>query len=103
MAGRRDTAVLGLLATALAYLTMQTIARSVSPLLASLGLLAVPVVGLVASSIVLREPLGPVDLAGIAVCLAGIALVTTARLPVPLEADSERPGMAIPTAEGAPR
>ena len=69
----------GLLATAFAYWAMQTIARSVPPLVATLGLLLVPVVGLVASTVALGEPLGPIDLAGIATCLAGIALVTTAR------------------------
>ncbi len=76
-----DVAVIlysGPLATALAFWLSQSISRSLSPLAATMGFLAVPVVGLISSSILLGEPLTLLDLIGFATTLAGIVVVSLA-------------------------
>ena len=67
----------GPLATALAFWLSQSISRSLSPLATTMGFLAVPVVGLAASSVMLGEPLTLVDLAGAATTFLGIVLVSS--------------------------
>jgi drug/metabolite transporter (DMT)-like permease len=71
----------GILATALAFWLSQSISRALSPLAATMGFLAVPVVGLVSSFLLVGEPLGPLDAAGIALTFAGILVVSTRRAP----------------------
>jgi drug/metabolite transporter (DMT)-like permease len=68
----------GLLATGLAFLLSQSISRSLSPLAATMGFLAVPVVGLVSSWIILGEPLTLLDAAGAVTTFAGILIVSLA-------------------------
>lgn len=63
----------GPLATAFANWASQSITRSLGPLASAMGFLATPVVGLAAGALVLQEPLGPIDLAGFGLVLAGIA------------------------------
>jgi drug/metabolite transporter (DMT)-like permease len=71
----------GPLATALAFWLSQSISRSLSPLSATMGFLAVPVVGLVSSSIILGEPLTVLDLIGAAITFLGIVVVSLATAP----------------------
>jgi drug/metabolite transporter (DMT)-like permease len=66
----------GPLATALAYWLSQSISRSLSPLATTMGFLAVPVVGLAASSVMLGEPLTLLDFIGAAITFFGIVLVS---------------------------
>ncbi len=66
----------GPLATAFAFWASQAITRSLGAQVAATGFLAAPVVGLAAGSIVLHEPLGPIDLLGIALVLTGVALTS---------------------------
>jgi drug/metabolite transporter (DMT)-like permease len=66
----------GPLATALAFWLSQSISRSLSPLATTMGFLAVPVVGLAASSVMLGEPLTVLDLAGALTTFLGIVLVS---------------------------
>jgi len=66
----------GPLATALAFWLSQSISRSLSPLATTMGFLAVPVVGLAASSVMLGEPLTVLDLAGALTTFVGIVLVS---------------------------
>jgi drug/metabolite transporter (DMT)-like permease len=66
----------GPLATALAFWLSQSISRSLSPLATTMGFLAVPVVGLAASSVMLGEPLTALDLAGALTTFLGIVLVS---------------------------
>jgi len=68
----------GLLATAVAYWLSQSIQRSLTPLSTSMGFLAVPVVGLISSSLLLAEPLTALDVAGFAATFAGILIVSLA-------------------------
>jgi drug/metabolite transporter (DMT)-like permease len=68
----------GPLATALAFWLSQSISRSLSPLATTMGFLAVPVVGLAASSVMLGEPLTVLDLAGATITFFGIVLVSAA-------------------------
>jgi drug/metabolite transporter (DMT)-like permease len=63
----------GPLATAFAYWASQSITRSLGPLSSAMGFLATPVIGLVAGALILGESLGPVDLAGFGLVIAGIA------------------------------
>ncbi len=65
----------GPLATAFAYWASQAVARVLDPTLTTMGMLATPVVGLVASSILLGERVSAMDLVGFAVTIAGIAIV----------------------------
>ncbi len=66
----------GVLATAVAFWLSQSISRSLSPLGATMGFLAVPVVGVISSSLLLAEPLTLLDLVGALVTFAGIAIVS---------------------------
>ena len=66
----------GPLATALAFWLSQSISRSLSPLATTMGFLAVPVVGLAASSVMLGEPLTLLDFVGAAITFFGIVLVS---------------------------
>ena len=66
----------GPLATALAFWLSQSISRSLSPLATTMGFLAVPVVGLAASSVMLGEPLTVLDLIGALTTFVGIVLVS---------------------------
>jgi drug/metabolite transporter (DMT)-like permease len=63
----------GPVATAFAYWASQSVTRSLGPLASTTGFLAVPVVGLLAGSVLLGESLGPVDAAGFALVLGGVA------------------------------
>jgi drug/metabolite transporter (DMT)-like permease len=63
----------GPLATAFANWASQSITRSLGPLTSAMGFLATPVVGLIAGALILGESLGPIDIAGFALVLAGIA------------------------------
>ena len=63
----------GPVATAFAYWASQSVTRTLGPLASTTGFLAVPVVGLLAGSIVLGEALTPVDLAGFGLVLVGVA------------------------------
>jgi drug/metabolite transporter (DMT)-like permease len=77
----------GPLATALAFWLSQSISRSLSPLATTMGFLAVPVVGLAASSVMLGEPLTALDLVGASITFLGIVLVSvssTRAEPVPI-------------------
>lgn len=62
----------GPLATAFANWASQSITRSLGPLASAMGFLATPVVGLVSGAIFLGEKLGPIDLLGFGMVLAGI-------------------------------
>jgi drug/metabolite transporter (DMT)-like permease len=66
----------GPLASAFAYWASQSITRSLGPIASGMGFLATPVVGLVAGAIVLGEAIGPLDLAGFGLVVAGIAAAT---------------------------
>lgn len=66
----------GPLASAFAYWANQSITRSLGPLASSTGMLAVPVVGLVTGSLALGERITPLDVAGFAAVLAGVALAS---------------------------
>ncbi len=76
----------GPLATAFANWASQSITRSLGPLTSAMGFLAIPVVGLIAGAVFLQESLGPMDIAGFALVLGGIAatsLVPPPAAPVP--------------------
>jgi drug/metabolite transporter (DMT)-like permease len=75
----------GPLATAFANWASQSITRSLGPLASAMGFLATPVVGLIAGAVFLQEPLGPIDLAGFAMVIGGIAI--TSLIPPPRPAD----------------
>lgn len=62
----------GPLATAFANWTSQSITRSLGPVTAGVALLATPVVGLASGSILLHEPLSPLDLAAFTLVLLGV-------------------------------
>ena len=66
----------GPLATALAFWLSQSISRSLTPLAATMGFLAVPVVGLASSWVMLGEPLTLLDLVGATVTLLGIVAIS---------------------------
>lgn len=66
----------GPLASAFAYWASQSITRSLGPISSGMGFLATPVVGLVSGAIVLGESIGPLDLAGFGLVVAGIAAAT---------------------------
>jgi drug/metabolite transporter (DMT)-like permease len=96
----------GPLATALAFWLSQSISRSLSPLATTMGFLAVPVVGLVASTIMLGEPLTVLDLIGAATTFAGIVFVSVStnaggRATVPGVGSADGAG-AEPAADGDP-
>lgn len=64
----------GPLATAFGFWASQVIARTLGPMAATMGYLAVPVVGLVSGAILLGEPATPVDIVGFALTLGGVAV-----------------------------
>ena len=66
----------GLLATGFGYWASQSITRSMTPIETTVGFLAIPVVGLMAGTILLGEPTGLVDLAGFAITILAIAMVS---------------------------
>jgi drug/metabolite transporter (DMT)-like permease len=69
----------GPLATAFATWAYQSITRSLGAQASATGFLAVPVVGLASGAVLLGEPLGPLDVAGIAFILGGVAMTTLPR------------------------
>lgn len=68
----------GPLATAFAYWASQSVSRALSPTTTTMGMLATPVVGLVASAVLVGERVGALDLIGFGVTIAGIAVVSIA-------------------------
>lgn len=66
----------GPLATAFATWASQAITRSLGAQASATGFLAVPVVGLASGALILGESLGPVDVVGFALVLAGVAATT---------------------------
>ena len=81
----------GPVATALAFWLSQSVSRSLTPLAATMGFLAVPVVGLTSSWLMLGEPLTLVDLAGAATTLLGIVAISVSTGPA---ADGSVPNAA---------
>jgi drug/metabolite transporter (DMT)-like permease len=92
----------GVISTAFGNWASQSATRALGPMAASLGFLLAPVVGLVSGALVLGESLGPIDLVGFGLVLAGVAVASlTAPPPGPEsgtadeaadEAAAERPG-----------
>jgi drug/metabolite transporter (DMT)-like permease len=66
----------GPLATGFGYWASQSISRSLTPIETTVGFLAVPVVGLLAGTLVLGEPMGLIDFAGFALTILAIAFVS---------------------------
>jgi len=85
----------GPLATAFAYWASHAITRSLGPISSAMGFLAVPVVGLVSGALVLSEAVGPADLAGFGLVLAGIAAATL----LPARASGAASGRAGPAVD----
>jgi drug/metabolite transporter (DMT)-like permease len=90
----------GPLATALAFWLSQSISRSLSPLGTTMGFLAVPVVGLISSSVLLGEPLTLIDLAGFATTFAGIVFVSLAPEREAMRSMEPETALAAETARG---
>jgi drug/metabolite transporter (DMT)-like permease len=59
---------------ALPYWAMQTVNRSLPAITTALGLLAVPIVGVICSSIALGEPLTVALLSATALIISGVAI-----------------------------
>ena len=72
---------LALLSTSVAYLLYFSLIASVGPTGAASVTLLVPVFGLLWGALLLREPLHPGTLVGLAIVLASVALITGLRLP----------------------
>ncbi len=66
----------GALATVFAVWATQSITRSLGSQASATGFLAVPVVGLVSGWLLLGEALGPLDLLGFGLVLAGVAVTS---------------------------
>lgn len=66
----------GLLGSAFAYWASQSIQRTLAPLASALCFLAVPMVGIVAGSVILGEEVGAVDFAGFAATFVGIGILS---------------------------
>ena len=64
----------GTVAVALPYWAMQTVNRDLPAITTALALLAVPIVGVVCSSIGLGEPIGPTLIAAMVLIISGIAI-----------------------------
>jgi drug/metabolite transporter (DMT)-like permease len=64
------------LATAFGFWASVAVTRSLGAQASATGFLAVPVVGLAAGSVLLGESLGPADVAGFALVLAGVAVTS---------------------------
>jgi drug/metabolite transporter (DMT)-like permease len=77
----------GPLATAVAYWLSQSISRSLSPFAATMGFLAVPVVGLASSAIMLGEPITLLDFVGAAATFLGIVVISVAPRSTDVESD----------------
>ena len=86
----------GPLATAFANWANQSATRSLGPMAASIGFLLAPVVGLISGALVLHESLGPIDILGFGLVLAGIAAATL--VPAPRSDDADAAGPAPTTA-----
>jgi drug/metabolite transporter (DMT)-like permease len=68
----------GALATAFAFWASQSVVRAIGPTTTSIGYLAVPVVGILGGVVFLGESVSPLDLVGLLVTTAGIAVVLRA-------------------------
>jgi drug/metabolite transporter (DMT)-like permease len=77
----------GPLATAVAYWLSQSISRSLSPFAATMGFLAVPVVGLASSAVMLGEPITLLDFVGAAATFLGIVVISAAPRSADVEPD----------------
>lgn len=66
----------GPLATAFAFWASQSIQRALAPMATAVGLLAVPVVGIVAGAVILAEGISLGDVAGFAITLVGIGALS---------------------------
>lgn len=66
----------GVFATGVAFWMVQRVSMSLQPIAGSVGFLGVPVVGLLASSVILAEPLSIVDVAGVCLTFAGVVVVS---------------------------
>jgi drug/metabolite transporter (DMT)-like permease len=86
----------GPLATAFAFWASQMIVRSLGPLTTGIGYLGAPVVGVIAGIVVLGEVITMLDLAGVLVTAAGIAVVLVAQRP----RSGAGPGDAEKTSDG---
>jgi drug/metabolite transporter (DMT)-like permease len=64
----------GAVGIAVPYWAMQTVNRSLPAITTALGLLAVPIVGVISSSIALGEPLTVALLAATALIIGGVAI-----------------------------
>ena len=84
----------GPLATALGFWASQAITRSLGAQASGTGFLATPVVGLASGALLLNESLGPADVVGFILILAGIGVTTL--LP------SRRPGAAVLSTPAGP-
>jgi drug/metabolite transporter (DMT)-like permease len=71
----------GVLATAFATWAAQSITRSLGAQASATGYLAIPVVGLLSGALVLGEQLGPLDVAGFALVLGGVAAASLMAAP----------------------
>jgi drug/metabolite transporter (DMT)-like permease len=71
----------GVLATAFATWAAQSITRSLGAQASATGYLAIPVVGLVSGALILGEQLGPLDVAGFALVLGGVAAASLVSAP----------------------
>lgn len=65
----------GVLATAFAYWASQVVSGALPPTVTTVGMLATPVAGLLASSVLVQERVTPADLVGFAVTAIGIGIV----------------------------
>lgn len=72
----------GVIATAFGYFAQQTAVRTLGPLQTGVGSLSVPVVGVAAGAILLGEAVTPAEVAGLAVTMAGVAVVALGSRPV---------------------
>ena len=75
--------VLAVFSTAVAYLIFFRLIHEVSPTRTATVAYLVPLFGTAWGAIALREPVGPSTLVGLGVILAGVALATRTRLPLP--------------------
>jgi len=95
----------GPLATAFAFWASQSITRALGPIASAMGFLATPVVGLLAGALILGEKLGPADIAGFGLVIAGIAAASLLPALRPgtsaATASAEDPAAAPPVADPA--
>jgi len=86
----------GPLATAFAFWASQSITRALGPIASAMGFLATPIVGLVAGALILGEKLGPADIVGFGLVVAGIAAASL--LPALRPAQPSTTGAPVPGA-----